>query len=124
MFFSGLDQNVTLQLTVRALTEFTDVQSAFVWYFINSSITFNSKEIKSTKLGPEVFQSVLSISNVGEKDYGVYIVTASNGIGTSVNFSIILKENGIYLSYYLFIEHFTLSTVNAITNYRLMLITS
>ena len=97
IFFSGLYQNVTLHLAVRALPEFIDVQSAFLWYFVNNSIRFSSAEIKSTKLGPEVFQSELNINRVCEKDYGVYIVTANNGIGTLVNFTIILDEDGIYL---------------------------
>ena len=95
-FFSGLYQNVTLHLTVRAFPEFTDVQSAFMWYFVNNSIRLSSAEIKSTKLGPEVFQSVLNINYVGVKDYGVFIVTTNNGIGAPVKFSIILEEKGIY----------------------------
>ena len=96
IFFSGLYQNVTLQLTVRAFPEFIDVQSAFKWYFVNNSISISSAEINSTKLGPEVFQSLL-IRNVGEQDYGVYIVTVNNNIGIPVNFSVILNEKGMTL---------------------------
>ena len=45
-------------------------------------------------------------------------------VGLYLIWMIILEENGISLFYYLFIEDFPLSTVNAIINYRLMLITS
>ena len=96
IFFSGLFQKVTLTLTVRALPEFTDVQSAFMWYFVNNSASFSSAEIQSTKLRPEVFQSLLHINTLGAKDYGVYIVTANNGIGAPISFRIILNENGIH----------------------------
>ena len=96
IFFSELFQEVTLNLIVRAFPEFTDVQSAFMWYFVNKSVSFSSAEIQSTKLGSEVFQSLLHINNVGAKDYGVYIVTVNNGIGTPISFNIILNEKGIY----------------------------
>ena len=100
IFFSELDQNVTLILTVRALPGLMNVSSAFTWYFVNRSTSFSPKEVNSTQLGLELFQSVLDNTNVDEKDYGVYIATVGNGIGSPVNFSVILKEKGINLIIY------------------------
>ena len=95
IFYSGLDQQISLNITVRAFPEFSDPDSAFTW--TTSSGSQITDGVTSTKQSNEIFYSELLISSVKGEDYTSYIVTADNGVKEPVIFTVDLLQRGMIL---------------------------
>ena len=94
IFYSDLDQSVTLEVTVRAFPDFTDIDSAFDWKRVDGKALSNISETESVKVDAEVFLTKVTIGNVTEQDLGEYVVTADNGIRGPVDFLVVLYLTG------------------------------
>ena len=100
IFYSGLGQAISLNITVRAFPEFSDPDSAFTWT-MHSGLQITDG-VTSTKQSDEIFYSVLLISSVKGEDYTSYTVTADNGVKQPVKFTLQLIERGMMLKLFLF----------------------
>ena len=97
-FYSGLGQQISLNITVRAFPEFSDSDSAFTW--TSSSGSLITDGVTSTKLSDEMFYSELLINSVKKEDYTSYTVAVDNGVKEPVSFTLDLIERGIILYYF------------------------
>ena len=95
IFYSGLGQQISLNITVRAFPEFIDPDSAFTW--TRSSGSQITDDVTSTKRSDEIFYSELLISSVKGVDYTSYTVTAGNGVKEPVIFTVDLLQRGMAL---------------------------
>ena len=96
IFYSGLGQVISLNITVRAFPEFSDPDSAFTW--TTSSGSQVTDGVTSAKQSNELFYSELWITSVKGEDYTSYTVTAENGVKQPVKFTLQLIERGIMLN--------------------------
>ena len=104
-FYSGLGQQISLNITVRAFPEFSDPDSAFTWTTSGGSLITNG--VTSAKLSDEIFHSELLIGSVTREDYTSYTVAVDNGIKEPVSFTLKLIERGIRLDYFVCISSHT-----------------
>ena len=91
-FYAALGQDVTLNITVKAFPDFTDLSSAFTWR--RDGVDLDAGDVTSTNPSPEVFVSELMISSVTARDYSNYTVTVSNDVKYDVTFLLTLLERG------------------------------
>ena len=105
-FYAAFGQDVTLNITVRAFPDITDLSSAFSWR--RDGVALDAADVMSSKLSPEMFLSQLMINSVTNTDYKNYTVTVGNGIKEAVTFTLALLERGIpllLLYHYKVIKH-------------------
>ena len=89
IFFSSLNQNITLSVIVSAVP---NISGQFIW----SSPDSIDYGIQPTMLNAKnkLFHSKLFIESVQETDYGVYTVSVGNGIGNRSMFTLTLNPSG------------------------------
>ena len=97
-FYSGLGQQISLNITVRAFPEFSDPDTPFTWTTSSGSLITNG--VTSTKLSHEIFHSELLIGSVTREDYTSYTVAVDNGVKGPVSFTLKLIERGIRLDFF------------------------
>ena len=95
IFYSGLGQQISLNITVRAFPEFIDPDSAFTW--TTSSGSQINDVVTSAKQSDEIFFSELLINSVKGDDYTSYIVRADNGVNEPEIFTVDLLQRGMAL---------------------------
>ena len=95
IFYSGLGQQISLNITVRAFPEFSDPESAFTW--TTNSGSQITDVVTSRKQSDEIFYSELLISSVKGVDYTSYTVTTDNGVQEPVIFTVDLRQRGMIL---------------------------